>query len=145
MFHLPTKFRYGLRSLVELAFRSEGSPVSLSVLSSQQDISQKYLESIFKAFHKAGIVRSVRGPKGGYILAQPPEQLTVLNVMKALEGPLDIIECLHDKSLCSRTGKCSTRELWKDFETLIKDFLDSRTLEDLMEKRSKTNFRAMNI
>ena len=147
MFHLSTKFRYGLRALIELAVQSKGNPVSLGVLASKQDISQKYLESIFKAFHKTGIVRSVRGPKGGYMLAESPKDLIILSIFKALEGSLDIIECLHDKSVCTRTAGCSTRELWKGLEESIETFLSSRTLQDLMEnyQSSKHNFKAMNI
>lgn len=147
MFHLSTKLRYGIRALVELARRSGKKPVSLVTLSSGQDISQKYLESIFRGFQKAGITRSVRGPKGGYLLNTDPDKLTVMEIMKALEGPLDIIDCLHDTSVCGKTVRCCSRKLWGDLETCISGFLESRTLKDLIEdyECAKNNFRAMNI
>ena len=94
MFSVSTKSRYGLRALIELARSSEGKPVSLSELADKQDISKKYLESIFRMLQKKGIIRSSRGASGGYSLARDPENVILLEILEAVEGPIHLLDCL---------------------------------------------------
>ncbi len=132
MFHVTTKSRYGLRSLVELAVKSEKNPVSLKDISLEQNISKKYLENIFRMLQKNGIIRSTRGAKGGYQLACDPKQTTVLEVMKAIEGPVELLECLKT-STCKKMSNCPTRYLWDGLERCIIEYLNSMTLENLID------------
>ena len=133
MFHLSTKSRYGLRTLVELVLKGDNGPVSLNELSKGQKISKKYLENIYRMLQKNGIVRSIRGAKGGYKLAVLPDDLTVLKVMEAIEGPVRLIDCLEDEDLCSNIKNCPTRWLWLELEGTITAFLAGRTLRDLID------------
>jgi Rrf2 family protein len=147
MFQVSTKSRYGIRALVELAVHSDGSPMSLKELSSGQDISKKYLENIFRMLHKNGIVRSVRGAKGGYLLGCQPAELTVLAIMDAIDGPVQLMDCINDSSVCGKTRDCFTREMWVELEEHIKEFLAGKTLKDLIENYQQADgeFRGMYI
>ena len=147
MFHLSTKSRYGLRALIELAALSKVEPVSLKKLAINQDISKKYLENIFRMLQKDGIIRSIRGAHGGYLLAEPPEKISVYRVLKAIDGPVNLLDCISDTSLCGKARECPTRPLWTELEQTIVDFLESKTLKDLLEKfrKAKKSFRGMYI
>lgn len=147
MFHVTTKSRYGLRTLVELAMRSGTKPVSLSRLSSCEDASKKYLENIFRMFNKNGIIRSVRGARGGYQLIRHPENLTVFDILDAAEGPIELLDCVSNKATCKKVDKCPTREFWCDLENAIVTFLKSKTLKDLIDvaRKSKGCFQGMYI
>jgi len=132
MFQVSTKVRYGLRALINLAFRGNGRPVSIAVLSTDEGISRKYLEAIFKSLQKEGITRSVRGARGGHLLARPPERVTVFEVFAALEGPPSLLDCLEEGMSCKRMDRCSTKKFWEEMQACIVEFLKSRTLKDLM-------------
>ncbi|MFC1582527.1 RrF2 family transcriptional regulator [Planctomycetota bacterium] len=139
MFHVSTKLRYGLRSMVDLALRGTESPLSLKELSKDQDISKKYLENIFTMLHRNGIVRSIRGAKGGYQLARDPATLTVVEILDAIDGPVELIECIETPDNCPKSRNCLTRDFWAGLEGLIKDYLRYKTLQELVDEYKKNN------
>ena len=147
MFHVSTKSRYGLRALVELAVRAEGKPVSLNELARGQEISKKYLENIFRMLQQNGIVRSVRGAKGGYLVAAEPEGLSLLNILDAIDGPVRLLECIDAPKICRKTKDCFTRRMWQGLETHIKTYLQGRTLRDLVDdfRAGGRGFKGMHI
>lgn len=147
MLQLSTYFSYGLRTLVILASKSGNEPVALRVLAADQGISKKYLEIIYGMMRKAGIIRGIKGVGGGYELSVPSDELTLLDVMNAVEGPLRIIDCIGDESVCNMTKRCSTQRTWIEFEDYIKSFLKSKTLKDLVDeyRESDKGFEGMFI
>ena len=140
--NLSTRGRYGLRALLELSSLSSRGPVNLRDLSERQKMSISYLEQIFNKLKKAGIVRSIRGAKGGYLLALKEDKITVSKVISALDGPISFSQCdnpdLREKS-CTGPSTCVTRILWKDLEDKIDEMLSSITLKDLKTERLNIN------
>lgn len=135
---LSTRTRYGCRAMVELALNQQDGAMPLNKIAARQDISVKYLAQIFPALRTAGLVRSIRGPRGGYILARTPSDIHLSDIVHALEGSLAPVECLDAPDLCERSGVCATRDIWKALEDRMEDVLQSTTLSDLAEsQRSK--------
>ena len=139
MLQLTTQFRYGLRTLVVLAAKSKDKLVPLKTLSKEQYVSKKYLEIIYRALGKAGITRGVKGVGGGYELSVSPNALTLLDIMTAVDGPINLLTCTHGESLCRLVEKCPTRGTWKELENHIVSFLKSKTLQDLVDDYVKSN------
>jgi Rrf2 family protein len=104
-------------------------------IADDEDLSKKYLESILAQLRTAGFVRSVRGARGGYILARSPSEITVAEVVRALEGSLALVECSDDPSYCERADDCVTRDVWVMAERALNDALGSVTIAGLVEKR----------
>jgi len=127
---ISTKVRYGMRAMVELARLGGQKPVMLSVIAANQGLSDKYLEQIFTMLRTAGLVRSVRGSKGGYILADDPKNIGVLEIFKALNGPLELVDCVDSKN-CDRCANCPTYPLWLELTDAVKNVLGSKTLADI--------------
>ena len=132
MFSISTKSRYGLRALMELAREQKSEHLSLGELASRQNISHKYLEAIFGMLQKNGIVRSRRGPSGGYMLAKEPADITLLEILHAVEGPLTIVDCLSHESICKASETCPSRTVWKKLEDHIAGFLAEQTLDRML-------------
>ena len=128
---LSTRSRYGTRLMVDLAQHYNEGPVRLSDISSRQDISVKYLEQLIIPLKKSRLVRSVRGPKGGHMLALPPETITVADIVRVLEGRLDLTRCIEDPSSCERSSTCLTRSLWEKATKAMICELEAITLEDM--------------
>lgn len=139
---LSTKGRYGARAALELAARFGAGPVMVREIAEGQDISERYLEHILNALRASGIVRSTRGARGGYELAKAPETITVGDVVRSLEGPLDIVSCTRDED-CGRANECVTMEIWKNVREAIEGVLDSVTLEDLVQRQRKIHSRTV--
>jgi Rrf2 family protein len=137
MFHISTKSRYGLRTLIDLASRGQSGPVSLKELSKDQAISKKYLENIFRMLMQGGMIRSVRGARGGYQLAIDPAQVTLLEILNTIDGPVALLECIRNSAVCNKIKECPTRNLWKDLENHITSFLKQRTLKELIDQYQK--------
>jgi len=131
---LSTRTRYGVRAVIELAAHEGRKPVQLKVIAERQDISVKYLEQLMTALRQGGIVRSIRGARGGYILAKPPNQITLSEVFHCLEGPVITAECVEDEDYCQRAADCAARLLWIQVEEAIKNVLDSVTVQDLIDR-----------
>ena len=134
MFKISTGTRYGIRALLELSLHDMNKPLNLGDIAKNQNISVKYLESIFKLLKNNNIVKSTRGPGGGYQLVKNPEELDIYTIMKAIDGPLTTIDCVTDLGNCERVENCSTRIFWEELQDHIIGFLKSKTLKDIVEK-----------
>lgn len=134
---ISTRGRYAVRLMLDLATNYTGKPIRLKDVAKRQGISDKYLEQIISILNKAGFVRSVRGPQGGYALQQTPDKYTVGMILRLTEGSLSPVECLDDNgAICDREENCVTQILWKKLDDAIKGVVDHITLEDLMNWQS---------
>lgn len=129
---ISTRGRYAIRLMLDLAMNSSGDPIRLKDVAKRQEISEKYLEQIISILNKAGFVRSVRGPQGGYTLVKDPEEYTVGMILRLTEGCLAPVECAEGGPCCNREDNCATRILWKKLNDAINGVVDNITLEDLM-------------
>lgn len=131
---ISTKGRYGLRAMIDLASHGRSStPVFLSEIARRQDVSEKYLEHIFSALQKGGIVKAQRGRKGGYLLNRAADQITLNDIISVLEGPCgNLVDCVNDVNACSKTGTCVTREIWALLGNKIEELLSEYTLASLV-------------
>jgi Rrf2 family transcriptional regulator, iron-sulfur cluster assembly transcription factor len=130
---LSTRSRYGTRLMLDLAEQYPKGPVHLSTIASQQGISVKYLEQIIIPLKKANYIRSVRGPKGGHILAKPPTEITVGEIVALLEDGANLTECVDNPEVCERSTICQTRYIWQEAAQAMFDKLRSITLADLLK------------
>jgi len=136
---LSTKGRYALRAMVDLALQSREVPTLIKDISKRQEISELYLEQLLTRLKIAGLVRSIRGPKGGFMLTKPPSQIRVIDIVQVMEGTTSPVECVDNASLCSRAHSCITRQVWVDIKNSMDRVLGSFTLQDLanQEERGK--------
>jgi Rrf2 family protein len=130
---MTTRGRYGLRAVLELARCYNGPPVLASTLARRERLSLKYLQSLLAAMRSAGIVRSVRGVGGGFQLARPPLEIRLGEVLRAVEGPLSLVDCVTRAGACSRSKDCTARRVWQALSGTISETLDGVTLESLVE------------
>jgi len=139
---LSTRARYGIRASLELACNYGKGPLQIKIIAQRQEISVKYLEQLMAILKSTGFIRSIRGAKGGYILAKPPNQVKISDIFNALEGPIITVECLESDQYCARAADCVTRELWSQVQQAIIGVLESVTLKDLVErtKSDKTSY-----
>jgi Rrf2 family protein len=131
---LSSRVRYGCRALVHLAVHHDEGPVALEVLADEASIPQKYLAKIIQDLRRSGLIRSVRGPHGGYLLSGRPADVTVLDVWEALEGPLCPVDCLENPDACDLLDECVTRDVWSQLRDAVSKVLEAVTLEALAEK-----------
>jgi Rrf2 family cysteine metabolism transcriptional repressor len=131
---LSTRTRYGIRAIIELAQHKTEEPLQLKVIAQRQNISVKYLEQLITVLKSAGFVRSIRGSKGGYILAKAAEEIRLSDVFKCLEGSVTTAECVEDENYCNKSADCVARDLWVQVERAIEDVLQSVTLQDLVDR-----------
>ncbi len=147
MIRLSTKGRYGARLMLNLAERYDNgnSAVILKNISNEEGISIRYLEQIIIPLKINRLVKSIRGAGGGYILAKPPAQISMREILHALEGNCCLVECVEDEGYCDNIQVCATYEIWKEATNLLKDYFESLTLQDLVEidgkKKKKTKSR----
>jgi Rrf2 family iron-sulfur cluster assembly transcriptional regulator len=136
---LSTRAQYAVRAMVDLALYSNDSPVSLKEIAQREEIPLSYLEQLFFRLKNGGIVTSIRGPGGGYILARASAQIKVGEIVVTVEEPLSPVACMDEGSAgCSRLTQCVTHNVWKGLGERIRGFLDGITLEDLtLEARAK--------
>ena len=134
---LSTKIRYGYRLMVELAMHWGEPAVALKEISERQNISLLYLRQIIMSLEAAGLVKSHRGSKGGYALARAPESIDLIEITRALEGPMALVECIDDPGACERSEWCATRLLWKQMTEQIEKVFSSQTLAGLTSKQIK--------
>lgn len=138
---LSTKGRYGLKAMLDLAIHNSEGQISLKSIAERQDISENYLEQLFAILRKSGLVKSIRGSQGGYVLAQAPEAITVGAILRVLEGSLAPVDCVTeiDPANCSKSEGCVTKFIWAKIRDSVNDVVDSITLEDLLEDYNKSN------
>lgn len=131
---LSTKSRYGARILLELAKHYEtGAPLQVSEIARRQDIPMKYLEQLVRLLRLDGIVRSVRGPKGGHILNIPPEDISLGQVVRLFEGQEELVECIGSPDTCVKSTGCRFRQAWKEATEALYANLDHVKISDLMD------------
>ena len=120
---LSTRTRYGIRAILELAEAYGKGPLGLRIIAKRQDISVKYLEQLMAVLKSAGIVRSVRGSKGGYVLAKTPAEIKVSDCFNCLEGPVITTECVDNNNFCPRTADCVARQVWAEVQHAVMSVL----------------------
>ena len=136
---VSTRGRYALRLMLDLALNNTGEPVRLKDVAKRQEISEKYLEQIISILNKAGFVKSVRGPAGGYSLKRKPEEYTVGMILRLTEGSLCPVACLETESNeCERCDTCETLQVWKDLNNAINKVVDSVTIADLVARHQES-------
>lgn len=128
---LTTKGRYAVTAMLDLALHAHNGPTSLSDISQRQEISLSYLEQLFARLRRAGLVNSVRGPGGGYLLSQPAEAISISKVIDAVNESVDATRC-QGLSDCQQGDTCLTHHLWCELSVQIRHFLDEMTLSQLM-------------
>jgi len=117
--------------MVNLAWNFQQGPVQLNDISRKEEISEKYLSQIVITLRGAGLIRSLRGAHGGYLLAREPNKISLKEIVEVMEGGLDIVDCLDDEKNCGRSGICITRNVWNKVSQAIKTTLDEISLEEL--------------
>ena len=133
---ISTKGRYGLRALIDLAQYSEIEPVSISSIAARQSISEGYLEQLMSLLKKAGLIKSIRGAGGGYVLAKDINEISVGDVLRALEGSLQPVECgaLSQEDSCQASGACVTKYVWQRINESINQTVNEISLKQLVEE-----------
>lgn len=138
---LSTKSRYGLRAMIDIAQNCTGTPAQIQDISTRQHISPRYLEQIFQNLKRAGLLRSKRGPQGGYCLSRKPEEISVLEILNATEQDILLVECSGKpgkarkrRPACPDAGKCLTQMVWEDANKILSDFFGTLTLAALCQR-----------
>lgn len=141
MIRLSTKGRYGTRLMVSLAqhYHNGRESIILKKISDEEDISIRYLEQIIIPLKIARLVKSIRGAGGGYILGKDPSNIKLREILLALEGACCLVECVDDEDYCDKIKKCATYDIWKNASSLLKDYFEKTTLQDLVELANKKN------
>ena len=135
MLKLSTKARYALRAMMELAIREGQGPVQLREVARAQRLSPKYLEQLAIPLRHAGLLHTERGPNGGYELARPALTITALEVVQAVEGPLQLLDCIGREGTCDRSGTCAAQDLWRQVGGAICKVLSETTLATLRDNQ----------
>ena len=138
---LSTKGRYGARLMLDLACYYGQGPVLLKNIAQRQEISEKYLGHLIPPLKSAGLLNSTRGAHGGYTLAKPPEDITLADVVQAVEGDLGFVECVKAPKVCRRVDSCVTRGIWEELSKKVTEILEYNTLHDMvvkMRRKQKT-------
>lgn len=142
---LSTKGRYGLRALIDLAQYSGDEPVSITSIAGRQEISERYLEQLMALLKKAGLVKSIRGAGGGYVLAKDLSEISVGDVLRALEGSLDPVKCsgLNPEEGCKSADVCVTKYVWQRINDSINQTVDEIRLDQLVKEQSRMSSQDM--
>ena len=136
---ISTKGRYGLRILMDLALHQSEKPRLIRDIAKSQQISEKYISRLVIALRKGGMIRSVRGVNGGFHLAMKPEDITLLDVIEVMEGPLSIVDCVFTPKSCDRSGNCAAREIWSKLNSDIRALMSGITLADILAAYERHN------
>ena len=134
---LSTKGRYGTRAMIDIALYRESGSTLLKDIASRQGISLKYLDHILSSLRKAGLIKNVRGKGGGYSLTRPAEQITLCDIIEAVEGTLSPVECVDNPEYCKKISTCSAHDVWVKVQESIEDVLRSTSLQSLTESHEK--------
>ncbi len=133
-----TSIQYGVRAIFDMAFYGSGKSSSIQEIAKRQRISPNYLEQIFQKLRSAGLVKSRKGPGGGFILTKPAEEITLGEIIRAVEGPIQLVFCVGDenrkKKKCILTDRCVTTYVWRELGEKIAEFFDSITIGQLCKK-----------
>ena len=150
---LSTKITYGVRAIFDIAYHASGMPAKVKDIARRQGISPRYIEQIFIKFKQHGIIKTMRGPNGGYLLANEPSQISLGDIIRAIEGNIELVSCksatTDNADECSIKKQCVTAPIWNELNGQISSFFDSITIQDLCERGKglgierdiNTNFR----
>lgn len=142
---ISTKGRYGVRILLDLARHENGNPRLIRDIAESQQISEKYISRLIIDLRRAGIVRSIRGAKGGFRLAKSPREVTLLDIVEVMEGPLAIVDCVRTPEKCPRNQRCVSREIWNNLNSDIRESMRKVTLQDIIENDRRQNLAEGNL
>ena len=135
---LSTRGRYGLKAMYQLAIHFGEGPIPLNIIAEEQNLSENYLEQLVSTLRKEGLLNSVRGAQGGYMLAKPPEDITVGSILRVLEGNMAPAECVIDEDYeCKNEESCVTKLVWIRIMDSIDEVIDSITLKDMLNESEK--------
>lgn len=136
MLQVSTRGRYALRAMVDVAIHANDSPVPRQDIAERQNISSDYIAQLFRELSSAGLAEGIRGPKGGYVLAQEADSISAYDVIKATEGPIALVGCVESEgpSTCEHVKDCVTYPLWKHLSASIQGILEAVSLKDLYTK-----------
>jgi len=138
---LSSKGRYAVMAMADLANRSVSGPLPIASVAEHQNISQAYLEQIFMQLRRGGLVNSSRGPGGGYVLARDPQDISIFEIMQAVDEPVQMTRCsIKDPGGCVLGSRCLTHGLWQDLGAHIAKFLEDTSLEDVIGNSEQTDF-----
>ncbi len=133
---ISTKGRYGLRAMIDIALNQTGKALPLREIAGNQGLSEKYLEHILKKLNSAGLVRSIRGPHGGYVLNLPGSEITAGMILRALEGSISPTQCAEDHNSCEKGSECAAAYVWHKLKSAIDEVVDNITLDELCKNIS---------
>lgn len=141
---ITTKGRYGLRAVVNLAMSHHNRPISISSIAGEEDVSSEFLEQIFFKLKKAGVIRSVRGPGGGFVLNRPPAEISVKDILDAVGETHGLTPCtLRRQTLCDKPEPCPAHEIWTGLQARMEEYLSSISLKQICEKNGKEYLTAL--
>lgn len=135
---LTTKCRYGARAVIEIARNCGKYPVKRKDIAKNQELSDSYLENILIILKNNGIIKTIRGAKGGYILQRPASEINFLDLVIALQGSIVPVDCLDDESVCNRTDFCSIRKIWRKLQVNQEKILSDITVQMLIDEEKAT-------
>lgn len=136
---LTTKGRYGVRAVLNLAGQNQNHPISISQISKEEDLSPEFLEQIFFKLKKAGVIRSIRGPKGGFVLNWKPSEVTIKAILDAVGESINPTPCTNGSSEpCPRKKNCALAPVWNGFYQVLEKHLDSISIKDIIENQKTT-------
>ena len=139
---LSTRSRYGLRAMIELAAHHGQGPTNLAEIAAHQQVSRKYLDTMFNSLKVAGLAMSRRGQGGGWVLTRAPHEIRVSEVMTALEGSLALVPCVEFPDTCARLKACVTHDIYVETTKALIEVLDRYTLADMVERRAELDVDA---
>jgi Rrf2 family cysteine metabolism transcriptional repressor len=141
------KGEYGIRAVLDMALYSQNGPAQVKEIARRQAIPERFLEQVMASLRKAGLVESVRGAQGGYLLAYPPTQISLADIIQAVEGPIAPMKCVSEKAQnsCNRADLCVVRDVWREVQTSIVNALNSITVEEMCKKKRKREAEASSM
>ena len=136
---ISTKGRYGLRILIDLATHDPAKPRLIRDIAQSQQISEKYISRLVIDLRRANLIRSVRGVNGGFHLAKRPEEITLLEVLETMEGPISVVDCVRSPEKCKRQHLCPARDIWTELNDGIRQLTRNITLDDILNAYRQHN------
>ena len=130
---LSTRGRYGIHAMYDLALNASGGPQSIKAIAEREGIPEAYLEQLIAVLKRKGLVNSTRGAQGGYMLARQPEEITVGDVLRALEGSLSLVDCIDEEDACGKSCACPSRIVWMKLRDGLNAIVDGITLRDMIQ------------
>ena len=140
---LSTRVRFGLRIMMQLGLEGRTQPIFGGRIAEAQGLSEPYVDQLLAPLRAGGLVMSRRGRRGGYMLARPPSEITVLEIVEVLEGKLTLVDCTDAPDVCGRSSSCATRQVWLKLSNAIRDTLGSITLEEVCREQERLSSRIL--